>query len=96
MSIDDLVDELLAKQKNIEPDKDKPSNESFRYLTDKEEIKQELNIDKPNIVSVMKSSDEKSIFELYTDMFPVAMGDINTIESIIDKHKKNITEKLNQ
>jgi len=94
MSIDDLVDNVLAKHINeddevkkdaTEPKKD--TNEPFRYITNGEEIQQELETEKPAPVSIMSLSDEKSIFELEQDIFILALGDLDTIESILEKHE---------
>lgn len=89
MTIDDLVDKLLARHKTPEAET-KQENEQqlpFRYITDSEEIQQELKSDKPDPVSIMDLSEQKSIMELEQQVFTLAMGDTNTIESVIRKHQ---------
>lgn len=88
MTIDELVDKLLAKHKNPDVEiKQDNTQQPFRYLTNSEEIQQELQSDKPNQVSIMDLSEKKSILELEQEIFTLALGDTNTIENIIKKHQ---------
>ena len=97
MTIDDLVDKLLARHKNPEVEAKQEDDQQlpFRYLTDSDEIQQELQAERPTPVSIMDLSEQKSIMELEQQVFTLAMGDTNTIENIIKKHqdlRKNILE----
>lgn len=101
MPIDELVDKVLAKHKSIEDEVKKDTNESkkdasgpFRYITD-EEMQQESEIEKPAPVSVMTFSDETRTLDVDQDIFTLAIGDLDKIESVLKKHeniKKNRLE----
>ena len=102
MSIDDVVDRLLAKrvineeknEKEETNEKNKEEQQAFRYITKEEAIEQELTIEKPSPVSIMSLSDEKSIYELEQDIFLLALGDLDKIENVIKKHESIRKNKL--
>lgn len=86
-TIEDLVDRTIneAMQKHdIEVDEVKKRRpKPFRYLTDKEEIKAEL--EKISTVSVMKATGAPRVVD---DKFAIlGLGDIQTIENVIKKHE---------
>jgi len=101
MSIDDLVDKVLAKHINeddevkkdtTEPKKDiaeskKDINKPFRYITTEEEIQQELGMEESAPVSVMDLSEKKAMFDIDQGIFTLALGDTDRIESVLKKHK---------
>ena len=87
MTIDDLVDKVLARHKNEDNAVKDDIQEPFRYLTTEEEIQQELQSQKPAPVSVMNLSEEKNILDMDQGLFTLAVGDINTIESVLKKHR---------
>jgi len=101
MSIDDLVDKVLAKHINedddvkkdtTEPNKEiaeskKDINDPFRYITTEEEIQQELGIEESSTFSVMDLSEKKVIFNVDQGIFTLALGDTVKIESVLKKHK---------
>ena len=87
MTIDELVDKVLSKQKNEDEEEIKTTFESFRYITSKEEIQLELEDPKPAPVSVLDVSEKKSIYELEPESFTVALGDLQVIESVLKKHE---------
>jgi len=86
-TIEDLVDRTIneAMQKHdIEVDEVKKRRpKPFRYLTDKEEIKAEL--EKISTVSVMKATGAPRIVD---GKFAIlGLGDLQTIENVIKKHE---------
>jgi hypothetical protein len=86
-TIEDLVDRTIneAMQKHdIEVDEVKKRRpKPFRYLTDKEEIKAEL--EKISTVSVMKATGAPRVVD---DKFAIlGLGDLQTIENVIKKHE---------
>jgi len=88
-TIEDLVDrvinEAVSLKQDIEDDEVKKRKpKPFRYLTDKEEIKAEL--EKIASVSVMKKSDAPKVFD-DSRITILGLGDIQTIENVIKKHE---------
>jgi hypothetical protein len=86
-TIEDLVDRTIneAMQKHdIEVDEVKKRRpKPFRYLTDKEEIKAEL--EKISTVSVMKATGAPRVVD---DKFAIlGLGDLQAIENVIKKHE---------
>jgi len=94
MSIDDLVDKILAKHKTEETEEKIDFEKPFRYITDKEEIKQELKTDKSEPVSVMTFSTGLKKIEIDQGLFTMALGDLDKIENIIKKHEHIRKNKL--
>jgi len=88
MSIDDLVDKILAKHKTEETGEEKIDIEKpFRYITDEDEIKQELKTDKPEPVSVMTFNTGLKQLDIDQGLFTMALGDLDKIENILKKHE---------
>ncbi|MGF3555131.1 MAG: hypothetical protein ACQXXF_07705 [Thermoplasmatota archaeon] len=87
-TIEDLVDRLINEsmlKNDIEDDEVKKRKpKPFRYLTDKEEIKAEL--EKIATVSVMKTSNAPKIFDS-SRIAILGLGDVKTIESVLKKHE---------
>jgi len=86
-TIEDLVDrtinEAMGRQEIEDDEVKKRRPKPFRYLTDKEEIKAEL--EKISTVSVMKSTGVPRVVD---DKFAIlGLGDIQTIENVIKKHE---------
>jgi len=87
LSIEELVDRLF-----IDPDagrdlkKRKPKQPSFRYLRDKDEIREAL-LENPmqEDVSVMKTREVLKIVD--ENLAIVGVGNVETIENIIQKHQ---------
>ena len=86
MSIDELVDKVLAKHKNEDDDGKTDIPKPFRYITD-EEIQQELKTEKLVPVSVMTFSEKIRTPDIDQDLFTIALGDLDTIESVLKKHE---------
>ena len=87
MTIDDLVDKVLARHKNEDNTLKDTAQKPFRYLITEEEIRQELQSQKPSQVSVMSLSKDKNLFDFNQGLFKLALGDTNTIESVLKKHR---------
>jgi len=87
MTIDDLVDKVLARHKNEDNTLKDTTQEPFRYLVTEDEIRRELQSQKPAQVSVMSLSKDKALFDLNHGLFKLAMGDTNTIENVLKKHR---------
>jgi len=87
-TIEDLVDRTINEamvKRNIEDDEvQKRKPKPFRYLTDKEEIKAEL--EKASTFSVMKSPNAPKVFD-ESRLTILGLGDTHTIESVIRKHE---------
>jgi len=94
MTIDELVDKVLSKQKNEDEEKIKTTFEPFRYITDEEEIQQELEDPKQAPFSVLDASEKKSIYELEPEIFTMALGDLQVIESVLKKHESIRRNKI--
>jgi len=94
-TIEDLVDRTINKamlRHEIEDDdvkKRKPK--PFRYITDKEEMKAEL--EKIATVSVMKSPNAPRVFD-ESRLTILGLGDIQAIENVIKKHE--VSSKLKE
>lgn len=88
VTIEDLVDEAINEanlKHDIEDDEVKKRKpKPFRYLTDKEEIKAEL--EKIATVSVMKASNAPKVFD-NSRITILGLGDIQTIENVLKKHE---------
>ena len=86
--IEDLVDKAINEaivKHNIEVDDVKKRRpKPFRYLTDKEEIKAEL--EKIATFSVMKASTAPKVFD-DSRIAILGLGDIQTIENVIRNHE---------
>ena len=87
-TIEDLVDrtinEALVKH-DIEDDEVKRRKpKPFRYITDKDEMKAEL--DKVATFSVMKAPDAPKVID-DSRLAILGLGDIQTIENVIRKHE---------
>jgi hypothetical protein len=83
-SIDDLVDEILNKSKEIDKEIGKRKIKPFRYLTNRKEIESALSEEEKQI-TFMKNPKKKELFN--EEIFKVGMGDVKTIEDIIKKHQ---------
>jgi len=83
--IEELVDRLVGiAETDEEIKKRKPKQPSFRYLTDKNEIKAILEEEDKNI-SVMKSATQPKIVEDF--MVITGLGDVETIENVLKRHQ---------
>jgi len=81
--INQAIDEIITKTSSEEDIKKRRPTKPFRYLKNEEEIKSALTQeDMPP--SVMKSEDSPKIVEDFMNI--VGMGDVETIENIIQKH----------
>jgi len=94
MTIDELVDKVLSKHKNEDEKEIKTTFGPFRYITNEEEIQQELESQKPAPFSVLDVSEKKSIYELEPEIFTLALGDLQVIESILKKHESIRRNKM--
>ena len=86
-TIEDLVDrtinEAMLKHEIEDEEVKKRRPKPFRYLTDKEEMKAEL--EKITTVSVMKLSTAPKVVD--DRLAILGLGDIQTIENVIKKHE---------
>lgn len=86
-SIEDLVDrtinEAMVKHEIEDEDVKKRRPKPFRYITDKEEMKAEL--EKVATVSVMKVSSPTKVMD--DRLAILGLGDTQTIENVIRKHE---------
>jgi len=92
MTDDEAIDEALNKAINealgneeinddeIKRRKPKP----FRYITDENEIREELEI--PEQKTVMREPDQPNITN--DEWFVLGMGDMDTVESVIKRHQQ--------
>lgn len=91
--IDKAIDEALGTPKEMDEElKKRKPKPSFRYITDKQEIKEELSQIKTPI-TVMK---EISSVKIVDDKFAIlGLGDLTTIENVLKKHEasKKFKEK---
>jgi hypothetical protein len=87
-TIEDLVDrtinEAMLRHEIEDDDVKKRKPKPFRYLTDKEEMKAELEKIAP--VSVMKSPNAPRIID-DSRLTILGLGDIQAIENVIKKHE---------
>ena len=87
-TIEDLVDktlnEAMVKHEIEDDDVKKRKPKPFRYLTDKEEIKAEL--EKVATFSVMKAPNAPKVFD-DSRITILGLGDTQTIENVIKKHE---------
>lgn len=87
-TIEDLVDRTLnkaiVKHDIVDDDVKKRKPKPFRYLTDKEEIKAEL--EKAATFSVMKVSNAPKVFD-DSRITILGLGDIQAIENVLKKHE---------
>ena len=92
-TIEDLVDktlnEAMVKHEIEDDDVKKRKPKPFRYLTDKEEIKAEL--EKVATFSVMKAPNAPKVFD-DSRITILGLGDTQTIENVIKKHE--ISKKI--
>ena len=86
-TIDELVDKAIDKalfksdsEEEIKKRKPKP----FRYIT-KEEIQAELSNQEPESISIMNAAATPQNVE--DNMAILGLGDIETIENVLKKHK---------
>lgn len=97
MTLDELVDKAIndAIQKNESKDQDieRRRPKPFRYLTD-EEVKKELSIQNLGPASIMKTAYTPLTIE--NDISIISLGDVNTIENVIQRHKKIRMLRKNQ
>ena len=86
-SVEELVDRLLSNPSTIEDmKKRKPKQPSFRYLRDKDEIEAALQQNPlQEEVSVMKTREVLKIVD--DNLAIVGVGNVEAIESIIEKHQ---------
>jgi hypothetical protein len=86
-SIEDLVDrtinEAMVKHEIEDENVKKRRPKPFRYITDKEEMKAEL--EKVATVSVMKVSSPTKVMD--DRLAILGLGDTQTIENVIRKHE---------
>lgn len=87
-TIEDLVDrtinEAMLRHEIEDDDVKKRKPKPFRYLTDKEEMKAEL--EKIATVSVMKSPNAPRVID-ESRLTILGLGDIQAIENVIKKHE---------
>ena len=94
MTIDELVDKVLSKHSNEDEEEIKTTFEPFRYITNEEEIQQELEDSKQVPFSVLDVSEKKSIYELEPEIFTMALGDLQVIENVLKKHESIRRNKI--
>ena len=86
-TIEDLVDrtlnEAMLRHDLEDEDVKKRRPKPFRYLTNKEEMKAEL--EKITTVSIMKATSAPKVVD--DRLAILGLGDIHTIESVIRKHE---------
>jgi hypothetical protein len=87
-TIEDLVDRIINEalvKHDIEDDEVKRRKpKPFRYLTDKDEIKAEL--EKVSTFSVMKAPNAPKVID-ESRLAILGLGDIQAIENVIKKHE---------
>lgn len=85
-TIEELVDRLISGiNDRDEIKKRKPKQPSFRYLRDKDEIKEVLSENQTPDFTVMKKSE---IIKIVDDHLAViGLGNVETVENIIQRHQ---------
>ena len=83
--IEKAIDEIISKSKVAGEGIKKQKTMPFRYLTNAEEIKAELNMGNITSVSVMKTSDTLNIVDEKINI--LGMGDVETIEGVVKRHE---------
>jgi len=86
MSVDEIVDKLIAKHTKEEEKPKETEQEPFRYLTSEEDIKQELSKGRPTPFSVMKLSQKMPSPDNFLTV--VSLGSSDEIENIIRRHEE--------
>jgi len=94
MTIDELVDKVLSKHKNEDEEERKTNFGPFRYLTNQDEIQQELEDQKSAPFTVLDVSEQKSLYEMEPEIFTIALGDLQVIESVLKKHESIRRNKI--
>ena len=85
-SIEELVDRLISGIDGSEEiKKRKPKQPSFRYLRDKDEIKEVLAENQTPDFTVMKKSEIIKIVDEHLAV--IGLGNVETIENIIQRHQ---------
>jgi len=82
--IDKAIDEAIARTEKTDDEVKKRRPKPFRYLT-QEEIKEILDQDSLERMSVMKPPEAPKI--VAENVFILGMGDIDAIESIVQRHE---------
>lgn len=77
-AIDEAINRFESSDEEIKKRKPKP----FRYITDQEEIKKELDVS--NRKTVMKGPNEPKIID--NDWQILSLGDNETIENVVRRH----------
>ena len=90
-SMDKVINQVSSKNDLADDEIKKRRPKPFRYLTDENEIKKELEEDQQK--SVMRSLDQPNITVNQWQI--LGLGDMQTIESVIQKHQmsKKFKEK---
>lgn len=82
--VDKAIDEALSRAGKDSEEIKKRKPRPFRYITDKEEMKAELNSeDTP--VSIMKESPRAKIVD--EQLAVLGLGDLDTIENLLKRHE---------
>jgi hypothetical protein len=93
MSDDEAIDEALNKAINDALSKNEINDEEikkrkpkpFRYLTDENEIKEELA--EPEQKTVMRGPDQPNIAD--DQWFILGLGDMETVENVVRRHEQS-------
>lgn len=80
--INQAIDKAIQRSESNDEELKKRRPKPFRYLTDKEEIKEALSIS--NQKTVMKSPDQPKIIDNQWQI--LGLGDMETVENVIRKH----------
>ncbi len=100
MTIDELVDKLLAKNENLSEEnqekveriiKQSQDKTPFRYITDEKEIETELSSSTPKKTVTTKLSEKTRLIGYDEDNFYV-LGDQKAVLDILEKHQ-NLRKK---
>jgi len=83
-SIDEIVDDILNDLKKDEKEIDKRKPKPFRYISNKE-LKDELKDQENKNITIMKPSKTPTI--LPKELCVLGLGDVDTIENIIQRHE---------
>jgi hypothetical protein len=82
-SIDRVINQALSKNDLSDDEIKKRRPKPFRYLTDEDEIKKELEAEQQE--TVMRGPDQPNISA--NQWQTLGLGDMQTIESVIQKHQ---------
>lgn len=82
--VDKAIDEAIARVEKDNEDIKKRRPTPFRYLTDRKEIQAELGSEVPSISTMKKSTTIRIVDD---QLAIVGLGDIQTIENVLKRHK---------